>query len=123
MARKILVVDDDLLVAGFMFDVLEGLGYEAQEVYSGREALDVLEQDDGFDLVITDLNMPGMTGHELTGRINAAWPDLQVAVVTANWWPSMEEDMAVKVLAKPYSREDLRVLMRQLEAGRPVLTH
>ncbi len=123
MARKVLVVDDDLMVAGFMFDVLEGLGYDAREVYSGQEALDVLRADGGFDLVITDLNMPRMDGYALTGHIKAAWPDLQVAVVTANYWPEMANDTATRVLAKPYSREELRRLMKQLDASRMVEAH
>ena len=122
MARRILVVDDDLMVAGFMFDVLEGLGHDAREVYSGHEALDLLSRDCGFDLVITDLNMPRMSGYELTGRIREAWPDLQVAIVTANYLPGMD-DAGAKVLLKLYSREELRRLMNQLDASRPAVAH
>ena len=123
MPRKILVVDDDLMVAGFMFDVLEGLGHDAQEVYSGQEALELLRTDDSFDLVITDLNMPDMNGYELTGAIKDTWPDLQVALVTANYYADMGEDPVLKVLPKPYSREELRSLMRQLDARGVPVTH
>ena len=101
MPRKILVVDDELMVAGFMFDVLEGLGHHAREVYSGREALEVLGEDDSCDLVITDLNMPAMNGYELTDRIRQARPGLQVALVTANVFDTASDAALTAPHAKP----------------------
>ena len=123
MPRRVLVVDDELLVAGFMFDVLEGLGHHAREAYSGQEALEVLREDDSFDLVITDLNMPAMNGYELIDQIKEARPDLQIALVTANVLAATGDDTTMRVLPKPYSREELRCLMRELETADAPVRH
>jgi len=58
---KILVVDDDKLLADNLVDYLSKLGYQASPAYGGREGLATFEQGD-FQLVITDLKMPEMDG-------------------------------------------------------------
>jgi CheY-like chemotaxis protein len=58
---RILVVDDDKVLADNLVEYLSKLGYQASPAYGGREALTMFEQED-FQLVITDLKMPEMDG-------------------------------------------------------------
>lgn len=66
---RILVVDDQKTTQSVMVSLLEQQLYQVHAVYGGEEALHLLKQGQEFDLVITDYNMPGMNGDELTARI------------------------------------------------------
>jgi len=64
-------------------DILTALGYEVVGTTSSAEALDLFrQQPDAFDLVMTDMTMPGMTGKELTGKILAIRPQMPVILCT-----------------------------------------
>ena len=84
MARqKLLIVDDDITQAETLARVLELEGYGASVAESATDALELLEEGE-FDLVLTDLKMPGMDGMELAKRIHARQTDLPVMIVTAH---------------------------------------
>jgi signal transduction histidine kinase/CheY-like chemotaxis protein len=105
---RILLVDDDKLVRDGTLAMLEALGCsEVQTVSSGAEALALLRQDAGFDLLLTDYMMPGMSGAQLAAQARALRPDLAVLLasgfaeldaVSSGLWPR---------LRKPYTMADL----------------
>lgn len=80
---RILVVDDEPSVAGFLKELLSVTGYEAVLAGDGAEALEIFQQQPGrFDLVVTDQTMPNLTGVELARRLLALSPDLPVILCT-----------------------------------------
>jgi len=80
---RILVVDDEPSVAGFLKELLSVAGYEAVLASDGAEALEIFQQQSGrFDLVITDQTMPNLTGAELARRLLALSPGLPVILCT-----------------------------------------
>jgi two-component system response regulator HydG len=87
----VLVVDDDRHMCEMLALRLEQRGYTTKWRSSGAEALELLEQDD-FDVVVTDLNMPGLSGTALCERVLETRPDVPVVVVTA--FGSMESAIA-----------------------------
>lgn len=82
--KRVLVIDDEVNVLFVMQDGLTRLGdgYEIVTAQNGRAALDKVRATP-FDLVITDLRMPGMDGVELTEAIRALYPDTVVIWMTA----------------------------------------
>ena len=78
---RVLVVDDDAGVRGYMVELLKGLGYEAIEAEDGQGGLDVLEHE-RVDLLIVDYAMPGMTGAEVARTSRARRPDLPIVFVS-----------------------------------------
>jgi PAS domain S-box-containing protein len=105
---RVLVVDDDPLVAMGTVAMLEDLGHSAIEVSSGRQALSVLETEaNNIDVVITDQAMPGMTGIELIGKIRAQRPMLPIILATG--WAELPDNPVPEFLrlSKPYRQEDL----------------
>jgi len=78
---RILVVDDEEIVLKSCRKILEGGGHQVSTVLSGHEALDLLEKDP-FDIVITDMKMPGIDGIELLTRVREKYPDLAVIMIT-----------------------------------------
>jgi two-component system chemotaxis sensor kinase CheA len=71
LTRRLLLVDDSSFFRNMLAPVLKAAGYEVKAVGSGVEALTVLERDLRFDFVICDIEMPGMDGFELAGRLRA----------------------------------------------------
>lgn len=108
--EKILVVDDEVLMRNFLVEALKRKGIEASAVESGEKALKLL-QDQSFDLVITDMKMPGLTGMDVLKHVKEASPRTLVIVVTAfgtidNAVEAMKNG-AFHYLIKPFSLESL----------------
>lgn len=83
---KILIADDDSIVREAVSKILTVFGYEVVSVASGKEVLDLLEPE--LDLIILDINMPGMDGFEALRRINAR--NLGIPVIFLTGAGSME---------------------------------
>ncbi len=115
---RVLVVDDDPLIATGTVAMLEDLGHTALEALSAARALEILESGTPVDLVVTDHAMPGKTGIELAREIEAKWPGLPVLLATGYAdLPDGEATMLPR-LNKPYRQEELaaqinRVLERE----------
>ena len=81
VTRKILVVDDDPVVGKSIDRVLSSKGYAVISARNGEEALAKLETEK-YDLVFTDIKMPGMNGLEVAERVKVSQPWLPVVIVT-----------------------------------------
>jgi CheY-like chemotaxis protein len=79
--RKVLVVDDDPVIAKSFDRVLTGKGYAVITAANGEEALKKLASED-YDLVYTDIKMPGMNGLEVAERVKANKPWTPVVIIT-----------------------------------------
>lgn len=79
--RHVLVIDDDAVVGRSFDRVLSEKGYEVSTALSGEEAMKTLENTN-FDVVFTDIKMPGMDGLEVTEKIKARCPWTPVVVIT-----------------------------------------
>ena len=80
---RILVVDDEEGVRSFLAESLEIDGHHVEEAPNGQEALERLRSR-SFDLVLTDLRMPGMDGLELLQKVQAEQPEVEFIVLTAH---------------------------------------
>lgn len=81
---RILVVDDDPFVAEMLAVILDADGYEVETAESGEDALTKFAAAPDTGLVISDMNMPGMTGLELIGRIRASRPGIPAILLTGS---------------------------------------
>ena len=82
-SEQLLVVDDDQAIAFVTKTVLENLGYTVSAQTNGGEALTLFRAaPDHFDLVITDLVMPGLTGTELAAELHHVRPGLPIVLTT-----------------------------------------
>ena len=105
---RVLVVDDDPVVASSFDRVLSGKGYAVITARDGPEALEKLAREE-YDAVFTDIRMPGMDGLEVAARIKATRPWLPVVIVTGYGSPASEarakEIGVAGFLNKPLSPE------------------
>jgi CheY-like chemotaxis protein len=104
---KILLVDDDALIAMSSVDMLEDLGHEVVEANSGAQALELISSGQHFDLVITDYSMPGMTGAQLAQAARDIYPALPIVLATGYADLPAGTDIDLPRLAKPYDQAQL----------------
>jgi two-component system response regulator HydG len=116
MSSSILIVDDEPEMATVVEQALTRRGYQAKQVNSADAAWELLETDD-FDVVVTDINMKGMTGVELTDRIAKNRKDTPVIVMTA--FGSLETAIATMragafdFITKPFEIDQLTVAVER----------
>jgi signal transduction histidine kinase len=104
----ILVVDDEVLVAESISEMLSELGHTVHVAYSGALALELIRAHTEIELVLTDHAMPGMTGTELASSIRKFKPNLPI--VLGSGYAELPEgtDLQLPRLFKPYRQDDLR---------------
>ena len=109
--ERILVVEDDRFFRQMYVDLLKEDGYEVETVYSGAKALELLAGTD-YQLVITELVIPGMSGIELLARVKQQAPTVDVILVTGH--ANVESAvLALKsgardYLLKPFNHEEFK---------------
>lgn len=116
MSESILLIDDEEMILDSLRMILSQEGYAVDCARNGGEALDILKTHT-YDLVITDIRMPGMSGLEVVERVKASLPDQKVMMITG--YGSLET--AVKAqhrgvcdyLLKPFNLQDLKRSVRR----------
>jgi CheY-like chemotaxis protein len=108
----VLLVDDDALVLNATEAMLTGLGHRVVAALKGEEALTKLETGLAPDLVILDMNMPGLGGAGTLPLLRQRYPALQVILATGLAdkvpWDLCKADPLVSLLAKPFGIVELR---------------
>ena len=122
--ERILVVEDDPLVQGYVIAQLGSLGYRTLTASDGAAALALVDQGASFDLLFTDIIMPGgMNGRELAEAVRLRRPGVRV-LYTSGYTDNTiihegHLDPGVALLRKPYRKADLSQKIREMLAGEP----
>jgi len=131
---QVLVIDDDAVVGRSFDRVLSDKGYEVSTALSGEEALGTIREKD-FDVVFTDIKMPGMDGLEVAERIKERCPWTPVVVITGYGTPENEARASVLGVSgfvhKPLTPEIIESITLKavneaeviLEAAEPLQEH
>jgi CheY-like chemotaxis protein len=119
-SRRILLVEDNVGVGQFAAGLLRELGQSVTWVGDARTALEMLEQNaSAFDLVFSDVVMPGMSGIELGHAIEARWPDLEIVLSSGYSHVIADEGThGFDLLQKPYSIEGLLKALKRRPAAK-----
>lgn len=105
---KILLVDDDPLISMSTTEMLEDLGHTVIEASFGRRALEIIEEGQALDLLITDQAMPGMTGIQLAEHVKALRPELPILLATGYTDLPAGQQSELPRLGKPFRQIDLK---------------
>ncbi|RJQ77500.1 MAG: response regulator [Desulfobacteraceae bacterium] len=115
---RILVADDNRMVLATVCHMLTALAYDVQEANHGLEALMRFEQEK-FDLVLTDIQMPYMDGWELTRRVKSLVPRMHVIAMTgmspAEVPVILEKTGPDCILFKPLKMDELQEAMALIQ--------
>jgi two-component system cell cycle response regulator CpdR len=116
MAR-ILLADDDKPTRDLVKRALEGDGHAVEIAQDGSEALDSLTSGAAVDILVTDVNMPGLDGISLAKRAEALVPGIRVLMMSG-FAEELERAKAagghLAVLSKPFTLEHVRAAVRDL---------
>jgi two-component system, OmpR family, copper resistance phosphate regulon response regulator CusR len=117
-SRRILIVEDDVSLAGFLSSELQEQKYAVDILHDGEEAFSALDENRRYDLLILDLNLPKLDGIGLIERIRPAQPRTPILVLTAR---SRVEDKVLAFqsgaddcLTKPFSLAELLARVQAL---------
>lgn len=116
--EKILIVDDEMIVRNFLAETLRRKNFDVTTAENGTKALNILK-DETFDLVITDMKMPDMTGLDVLRNVKEGSPSTVVIVITA--YGSIENAVeamklgAYNYLIKPFSPETIEAVIEKAQ--------
>jgi CheY-like chemotaxis protein len=115
--ETILVVEDDRLVRGYVLTQLRSLGYVTLEAANAAEALTIVKAGSAFDLLFTDVIMPGaMNGRQLADEVQKIKPGSKVLYTSGYTEDAIIHhgrlDSGVLLLAKPYRKSEMAVMIR-----------
>jgi putative two-component system response regulator len=109
--NRILVIDDEEVIRMLVVEILESAGYDVTSAESAEVALTLLEETD-FDLVVSDVIMPGLSGLELLEAVRARRASLPVVLVTgAGTYDTLSQALtrgAAGLVTKPFAHSDLQ---------------
>jgi len=120
-ARTALVVDDQTGIRAIVRRILEGRGFQVADAASGEEALSLLDRRrDAFELLVTDMRMPGMTGRDLADRVRFRHPATRILFISGfTDDPSVQAGILPersRFLSKPFHPEQFLDSVDQLFA-------
>ncbi|HEV2591608.1 MAG TPA: HD domain-containing phosphohydrolase [Gaiellaceae bacterium] len=109
---RILVIDDEPIIRNLMVEILEHGGHEVVNADTAESAVTVLEERDDFDLVVSDIVMPGLSGLELLEAVRARRASLPVLLVTgAGTYDTLSQALtrgAAGLVTKPFTHQELQ---------------
>lgn len=119
MPRSILLVDDNRDAVDSIALLLAESGHDVAKAYSAREALDLLDENSGIDLVVSDVRMPEVSGFDFRRVVRHRFPDLPMVLITGI--PITSDDVVPRdavILQKPVAIADLeRAIEEALQRG------
>ena len=115
--ETILVVEDDKLVRDYVLTQLHSLGYVTLDAANATEALAIVHAGQPFDLLFTDVIMPGLNGRQLANEIMKVKPGLKMLFTSGYTENAIIHhgrlDEGVLLLAKPYRKSDMAIMIRR----------
>lgn len=118
MRKRILAVEDNDINLEILIEILESLGCQATGAEHGKQALEILEDEEPFDAVLMDIHMPVMDGFETTKAIREMTGDLcQIPIIALTGESLIEErSYAAKIgmngfITKPVTAEQMKEVL------------
>jgi ATP-dependent Lon protease len=115
--EKILIVDDEEIMRSFLLDVFMDEGYDLDSAANGEEALEKISRNQ-YQLIITDIRMPGVDGTEVLKKAKELNPKTEVIVITGYASPQIKQECqklgAAYYIAKPFQINQIRARVNKL---------
>lgn len=124
-SERILLVEDNSLVRGLAVDILTAQGYTVRAIESQEEIETILQDNEIFDLLLTDVVMPKMSGPEVAKRLASRWPKIKVLFISGYTRNAVQHTLLEKdfpFLQKPFTPSVLAAKVREVLDGERTAT-
>ena len=125
---RVLLVDDNEDLGAMMVEYLHEVGHGATAASTAEQAIELLEGQD-FDVIVTDVSLPGMSGIALAKSVASRWPHVGIVIssgysdlLARNYFPA-ELESAVLLMAKPCELKELPATLLEALARRKAAGH
>ena len=109
----ILLIDDDCQIVTALSQALRHMGFEVQTACDGDEGIELIDSGYQYDLVITDITMPRMSGNEVAKHIRESnRPDIPIVAITGFDDSAIDRELFNSLLMKPFSLDALFHVVR-----------
>jgi PAS domain S-box-containing protein len=117
-SERILLVEDDCLVRGLAVDILKAQGYTVRAIERPEEIGTILQESESFDLLLTDVVMPKMSGPEVANQVASRWPRIKVLYISGYTRNALVQQTLLEkdlpFLQKPFTPAVLSAKVREV---------
>jgi CheY-like chemotaxis protein len=113
--HNLLIIDDEEIIINLLNDYFSQLGYSVVTAKNGNEGIDLFNASPNFDLVITDINMPGIDGNAVARSIRLSQRTKMPIVGMSGYNDKIEGELFDFMLSKPFNLKDLMALIKTIE--------
>ena len=113
--HNLLIIDDEDIIINLLHDYFSHLGYSVVTAKNGSDGIDLFNTSPNFDLVITDINMPGIDGNAVAKSIRLSQRTKVPIVGMSGYNDKAEGDLFDFMLAKPFNLKDLMTVVKTIE--------
>jgi len=114
--HNLLIIDDEEIIINLLHDYFSQLGYSVVTAKNGNEGIDLFNASPNFDLVITDINMPGIDGNAVARSIRLSQRTKVPIVGMSGYNDKLEGELFDFMLAKPFNLKELMALIKTIES-------
>jgi len=110
--KRVLLIEDDATIVELLSLFLGMAGHNVKLAYDGRQGIDILKKNEEFDVVITDIQLPMVSGNEIARymRKSPGLSKIRIVAITG-YIDGVEKDLYDSVLVKPFNLKDLAQLV------------
>ena len=113
--HNLLIIDDEEIIINLLRDYFSHLGYSIMTARDGSEGIDLFNASPNFDLVITDINMPGIDGNAVAKSIRLSQRTKMPIVGMSGYNDKIEGELFDFMLAKPFNLKELTAVVNTIE--------
>ena len=113
--HNLLIIDDEDIIINLLHDYFSHLGYSVVTAKNGSDGIDLFNTSPNFDLVITDINMPGIDGNAVAKSIRLSQRTKVPIVGMSGYNDKAEGELFDFMLAKPFNLKELMALVKTIE--------
>jgi CheY-like chemotaxis protein len=113
--HNLLIIDDEGIIINLLHDYFSQLGYSVVTAKDGSEGIDLFNARPNFDLVITDINMPGIDGNAVAKSVRLSQRTKVPIVGMSGYNDRTEGELFDFMLAKPFNLKELMSLVKTIE--------
>ena len=113
--HNLLIIDDEDIIINLLHDYFSQLGYSVVTAKNGSEGIDLFHTSPNFDLVITDINMPGIDGNAVAKSIRLSQRTKVPIVGMSGYNDKADGELFDFMLAKPFNLKELMTVVKAIE--------